>query len=364
MDIRIITIHFGTNHGSVLQSYALTHILNKKGHNAKIIDYIPERYDAWKSLKERKANDYPLIVVFAYYLLTSYKRIRIRRIFERFLKKNVPLTRRYKLPEELKSDPPDADVYITGSDQVWNYDYNSKNDYTYFLDFVPIGKKKISYAASFGKDSLPKEEITKYIPMLNQFIAISVRESSGVDILKSIECNAINTLDPTLLIDKNEWIEKVGATNNKVRYLLIYVMDGLYEKLLDYGYEIAKFLSLKIYVISFSKIKDERIDKNFIHINPFDYIRIMNEADYIVTNSFHGVAFSINLNKQFIAVAKSKYNTRITCFLELFGLSDRFVIDDFDLNNAMLNIDFNVVSPRLNELRQESLDFLMTSIDS
>jgi polysaccharide pyruvyl transferase WcaK-like protein len=364
MEIRIITIHFGTNHGSALQSYALTHILNKKGYNAKIIDYIPERYNAWKSVKERKANDHPIIVVFVYYLLTSYKRIRIRKIFEKFLEKNVPLTRRYRLPDELKSDPPDADVYITGSDQVWNYDYNSKNDYTYFLDFVPIGKKKISYAASFGKDTLTKEEISEYSPMLNQFNAISVRESSGLDILKTIKCNGINTLDPTLLIDKNEWVEKVGATNNEGRYLLIYVMDGLYEKLLDYGYEIAKSLGLKIYVISFSKIKDKRIDKNFIHCNPFDYVRMMNEADYIVTNSFHGTAFSINLNKQFISVAKSKYNTRITCLLELFGLNDRFVVDDFNLNNALLSIDYNVLSPRLTELRRESLDFLMTAIES
>jgi polysaccharide pyruvyl transferase WcaK-like protein len=364
MIIGIVTIHFGTNHGSALQSYALTRVLNKNGHNVKIIDYIPERYNAWKSLKERKASQYPQIIIFGYYLYTARKRMKIRRIFERFLINNVPLTRRYTKPDELKSNPPKADVYITGSDQVWNYDYNTQNDYTYFLDFVPKGKKKVSYAASFGKDKLTDEEINEYLPMLRKFDAISVRESSALDILRAINCNGVNTLDPTFLIDKDEWVEIVGTTNNKNKYLLIYVMDGLYDKLLDCGEKIAQALGLKIYVVSFSRIKDKRIDKNFIYCNPFDFVRMMNEATFVVTNSFHGTAFSIILNKPFISVAKSKYNTRITCLLELFGLNSRFIVDNFDLNKALLSIDYNEVSTKLCVLRQKSLDFLMAALDS
>lgn len=110
-EVAIITIHFGTNHGSVLQAYALSNYFKSIGCQAKIIDYVPERYQIWNSLVLRKGKQYPLPVLLAYYPIAVIKSIRVRRIFGQFVKRNLSLTRRYSTKEELRQAPPEADIY-------------------------------------------------------------------------------------------------------------------------------------------------------------------------------------------------------------------------------------------------------------
>jgi hypothetical protein len=335
MKICTLTIHFGVNHGSALQAYALSEYLTKCGYDVRLIDYIPERYNAWYIIKNKK---YPFILKFVYYLVKSPSRVYQRRIFEKFLANNVKLTERYYNKEQLVYRPPVADVYIAGSDQIWNKDYNGEGEYSYFFPFVDNDKKKIAYAASFGRSEIEKIEQDEISPYLKKFDHISVREDSGLNILEKCGINqGVIVLDPTLLLTKEDWRKlSLSIKNIKDEFLLIYVMDHKYEKLIEYGEQIAKRFNLKIYVICFKKIKDKRIDACFTNISPREFLYLFDKASYVVSNSYHGVLFSINFEKQFIAVAKEKYNTRIDSILRLMGLENRFVYDDFNLEKAVV----------------------------
>ena len=221
MIIRIITIHFGTNYGSALQSYALCFYLNRLGHDAKIIDYIPERYGLWRGLLERHGKYYPKIIIFLYYLMILPKRSQNRRRFECFLQKYVPLTKKYKTRDSLINNPPKADLYISGSDQIWNYDYNMESDFSYFLDFAPIDKPLVSYAASFGKSELSTEETKKFEVLLKRYSLLSVREKSGLNCLRQCNYFGVNVLDPTFLLGMHEWEKFIGKNKENKNYLLV-----------------------------------------------------------------------------------------------------------------------------------------------
>lgn len=364
--IAIITIHFGMNHGSALQTYALSHYLADSGYRVNVIDYIPPRYGIWDNLYEKKRGKYPLLIIIAAYFMKLPRITYQRKLFSNFLKNNVQLTKTYRTNTELHNSPPEADIYLTGSDQVWNCDYNTKGDYSYFLDFAPKGKDKVAYAASFGKELLTQEEIAKYSPFLREYNFISVRESSGLKLLTECGVKGQVSVDPTLLLTKAEWLFFASNVKRrkKEKYVLVYVMDGLYEKLLQCAMPIANKLNCKVFVVAFKKIKDKRIDKCFFNINPKEFVSMVANSEFVVTNSFHGTAFSVNLNKQFIAVAKSKYNTRITSLLDMVGLTDRFITDEKQLVEQMGVIDFDAVNSRLEAQRSISREFLLNSIDN
>lgn len=360
MKICTLTIHFGVNHGSALQAYALFEYLTQYGHDVRIIDYIPGRYNAWNIIKSKK---YPFLIKLAYYLITSPNRIYKRRIFEKFLFENIKLTKRYNNQEELMNIPPIADAYIAGSDQIWNKEYNGEGEYSYFFPFVKDNKKKIAYAASFGRSGIDKKEQEEVTPFLKKFEHISVREDSGLNILEKCGINqGIVTLDPTLLLTKENWREFSSSINIKNEYLLIYVMDHKYEKLIQYGEQIAGKLGLKIYVICFKKIKDKRIDICFANINPKEFLYLFDKASYVISNSYHGVLFSINFEKQFTAVAKEKYNTRIESILKLMKLENRFVYGDFSIEKALERIDYGNVNVYFNNERRKSAEFLNNAL--
>lgn len=360
MKVCIITIHFGVNHGSALQAFALTEYLNELGYDASIIDYIPERYNAWNSIKVKK---YPLLVKLFYYLLTLPSRHFKRKIFEKFLFENVNLTKRYNNRDELISNPPNADVYIAGSDQIWNKEYNGEGEYSYFLPFVKDGKKRIAYAASFGRSKIFQKEKEEIMPYLRRFDHISVREDSGLNILEQCGIkNGVHVIDPTLLLTKERW--RKLSSNNIIddKYLLIYVMDHKYEKLIAYGEQIARRLNLKIYVVCFKKVKDKKIDVCLSNIGPKEFLNLFDNASYVVSNSYHGVIFSINFGKQFIAVAKDRYNARIESILKLMHLEDRFIYDEFNLEKAIETINYENVTIYLDKEREKSAKFLKESL--
>lgn len=324
--VNIITIHFGTNHGSVLQAYALSSYLDSIGCDARVIDYVPERYKVWNSLVSRKGAQYPLPVILAYYPVALLKNMRVRRIFENFLKSNLKLTDRFSTSEELKKSPPKADAFISGSDQVWNNDYNGNNDYSYFLDFVPEYAKRIAYAASFGKESVDEQDyIDRINPLLQSFDKISVRETDAQNILRELDISSTHVTDPVFLLTREQW----GLFGKSVKvnkpYTLVYVMDGIYEELLDYAQKIKERTGNAVYVVSFKKIKDKRIDKCFYLANPKDFIGLIESADTVVTNSFHGTAFSVLFQKKFISIGKERYNSRMLSLLQKLELTEHFV---------------------------------------
>ena len=292
--IYILTIHFGVNHGSALQAYALNRFLAKNGYQVKTIDYVPQRYNLWKGYYESKRDRFSLPLILLYYPLYLAKVLPNRVRFEHFLNNYIPLTQKIVDRTKLPIIGNEADCYIVGSDQVWNDDYNGKEDNSYFLDFVTNGKKRVAYAASFGKEVLSEQYFERIISYLQKFDFISLRENTTISRLGASGISAIHVCDPTMLLDKEEWNAFVNVPNViNTPYLLVYVMDGKYERLLDWAYQIKKKFSYEIYVVSFNKIKDSRIDKQFTSILPNQFITLISGATCVVTNSFHGTVFSI-----------------------------------------------------------------------
>ena len=232
MKIATITCHNVYNVGASLQAYALVRYLQDLGHDVQIIDYEPSylrHYKLWGV--DNPAYDRPVLREI-YGALKLPRRIRARhslkkRQFDAFTRKYLPLTKKmYASNEELRCDPPQAELYIAGSDQIWNPYFKNGLDPAFYLEFAPKGAVRASYAASFAVERVKAEEKEKIIPMLNQFDFISVRESTGLDILQSMGMeHAWQVLDPVFLPDPSIWQKLSEKRLVSEPYVLIYDFD-------------------------------------------------------------------------------------------------------------------------------------------
>ena len=207
MKIGIITIHFGFNYGSALQAYALSKYINSTFDDieAYVINYIPERYSK-KNRYIKTAKEYRFLKRGMYLLAVAPFQMYVQYIFNKFLKSYVPMTRRVSNKEEAQEVSKDMEILIAGSDQIWNSDYNGGIDPIYYLEFAGTEKRKVSYAASCGKNDYDKKEWEIIDNFLKFFSYISLREEDSLNLFRShgyIE--AVQSLDPVFLINKNEW---------------------------------------------------------------------------------------------------------------------------------------------------------------
>ena len=366
MRILIVTMHRGNNFGSALQVYALSETLKNLGHNPVVLDYIPRRINFRLNLGRMIKN-----LFLGKSLHGKYEALRgimilvsSQRQYNRFFKEKVNLTRPYYSYDELVNDCPVADIYMTGSDQVWNSFHNGGIEYVFFLDFVPEHAKRISYAASFGKERLDEWEISETTRLLKKYQAISVRESSALTILKNLGItNGVHVLDPTLLLSKEEWLKRIPKNKEQDKYLLIYSVEPNKTDLIEYAKLIANRLNLKIYLVEWGLRKYPGVDKMLSLLPPLELMSYFANAEFIVASSFHGTAFSINMNKQFMSVAPKKFSTRAKSLLDLVSLSDRYVEEgNFKIEQALSPIDYENVNDILSRQREISKSFLVNAI--
>ncbi len=365
--IGIITIHFGTNYGSALQAYALTSFLKKAGFDAKIIDYIPRRYKLWNTyFNEKKANHGILPILF-YWPFYAVKQRRIRRVFERFINKEIPKTKTIHKKKHLNELNSSFDLFVAGSDQIWNPFYNKEDNDVYYLTFANETKKRISYAGSFGSErQLDKHEIG----LLSKLNCISVREKSAQKMLFDAGIEGTHVCDPTFLLSKEDWLLFSKKSDLKVssNYVLVYVMDGEWENLIEIASKVCEKKGLRLFTISFSNISSPLIDKQFVGISPYDFVYLFLNASYIVTNSFHGTAFSLIADKECIILGKKQFNTRMISLLEKAGLQERFVCSSNDFLNkidlASETKEQLANKNKLNEWIDKSKKWLMDAINN
>ena len=354
--IGIVTYHKVRNYGSVLQSYALMRVLQKKGYDAQIINYIPFPH----STKEEYfgAPNVNILKKIIYIVGALPLRIKVSRRYRLFRKKYLTLTREYTCTEDFKKYPLKFNGYFTGSDQTFNTRYNYTKltgCYAYYLDFA--SKNKFSYAASFGEDRLEgKEDI---IEKLKDYELISVREGSGVKVLEEVGLSGEQVIDPTLLLNEDDYKEIFGKRLIKENYLLIYEPQRQNaEKFKNYAINIARKFGLKIVKVHKEYFKPTWCDKAF-YPSVNQWLNLFYYADYVLTNSFHGIAFCLNFSKQFLAINANSANNRVVEVLELFGLQNRFV-ENIDECNKMVDtpIDYELCKERLSFLRKKSNLFL------
>ena len=358
--VGIITMHRPISFGSSLQAYALQKKIQDLGFDCEIIDY---QYP--NKLHKTKNNFIKLFLrTIAHYLLNLFMGMPCvfeRMRFKRFRKNFLKLSQYYKNSDALVKCPPEYDIYCTGSDQVWNTNF-TKRDTTFVLSFAKE-KYKISYASSFAVDYIVEDCIKDFEKYLSQYSNISVRERSGVGLVKQITGKTATLVcDPTLLLPKEEWFPLANQSRINIQkpYLLVFILTYSYNpypevnRIID---EVQKKLGLHTVILSGNKYDYLRNNTTVIKsAGPLEFLNLFKNASFIITSSFHGVAFSANFEKPFLAVVdKSNKDSRLLSFLETIDLLDRAISYDEK------NIQLDLTMPNINALesfRKMSADYL------
>ena len=361
MKIKTITCHDVYNSGASLKAYALMKYLQNNGHEVEIIDYKPDYLSNHYKLSAVSNPKYEknLILKIIYLALKLPQRIlalRIKKKYDEFKDKYLNITKiRYSANEELKRNPPEADVYICGSDQIWNSRFKNGKDPAFYLDFAPKGKVRASYAASFATEDIENglKEITK--ERIEKIDFIGVREISALNILEDLGIDkGIQVMDPIFLLDKKEWNNMTYEIDKKEKYIFVYDFDGN-ELIKEISMKIAKEHNLKIY----TPYKCDYCDKVIKNMGPIDFISYINSAEFVISNSFHGTAFSIIFEKQFIVVnRKEAINTRMRDLLNILNINDRLIGKKYNFNNVIKKVDYKKANEHLKEKIKSSKDYL------
>lgn len=315
MNVYTITFQYAPNYGAILQAYALSQYLKEQGHDVKVINYLPPQItemQLWYKNWFRKLS-------IKHILLLPFD-IQQSCLYARFRRRRLNLTQVCQTPRDVEKLP-GADLYLTGSDQVWNAEETKGVDLAYFLD-LQVSGVKASYAASAGRDEIPPEVLSEMIPLIRKLDRVSVREEELQRTL--IECglqNVRHVQDPVFLLSKEHY-EQIAKPTIKGKYVLTYYCDadGIVD---DLALRIAKEMGCK--VIKIGKIKSTPKYQAAGTVSPEEFLGLFSNAAFIVTSSFHGTAFSIVFRKSFYAVTAGGRSSRITSLLRSFGLEDRYV---------------------------------------
>ena len=336
--IGTLTFNRAINYGAVLQAFALKEKVFFYTQ-AELINYIQSFVENIYTFKGNKIKGFVRFISF-------YKR---DKKFRAFIKKISS----EKVYDKTTLQQADYEKIIVGSDQVWNYGC-SGNDETFLLP--NIDTKKYSYAASFGVAELPEKQVPFFKEHLSKFRYISVREKTGQDICKKqLDLSAEVVLDPTLLLTKEEWAERFHIQIKNKKYILVYAFEKSNE-LTAVAKRMSNLTGLPIYNISIST-KDFFGNKVIKSAGPKEWVELFYNAAFVVTDSFHGTAFSINFNKQFYSFAKNERASRIVDLLDTLGLQNR-LNPTLEEINADTEIDYVSVNEKLEEERKKSIAFI------
>jgi len=369
MKIGILTYWWSQdNYGQLLQSYALQKYLRDAGHDAFLIRY-DSRNDFLRTpfiLRCFKALNPVLLCKFLQHKINLKKLLEESKLndrhFDDFREKYIVQSENvYTSYNQLKENPPEADVYIVGSDQVWNFSLfktvnNCKNlIHAYFLDFGSTQTKRISYAASWSCSDLRSDIIEKISPLLKNFDYVSVREKSGINLCRKCGYDTAEfRCDPTLLLTaenyRSLYKENYDTFKRKNPYLFLYMLNNTCDFDIQKVYEFGERKNLEIvYVTGNGKI--DRYEKTFATIP--QWLSLIDNAEYVVTNSFHCCVFSLLFEKKFGVVPLTKtlagMNSRIETLSEIFGIKPRWIMEDESEVFSVLEEEVNPVLQIKNE---------------
>lgn len=359
--IGIITMHKVLNFGSALQAYALQKKILDLGFDAEIIDYIFKPCNTNKGIKGRLKKNIQFILD----KILGFSNEKESKCFTRFYEKYFALSNKKYDSKIDFNNCPIYDLYMTGSDQVWNPRY-IKNDPTFMFSFVNDGSKITSYASSLATDKIPKSLEKMYFTYLSRYSRISVREETGGVLLKKLLGKTIeHVCDPTLLLSKDEWLEmaKNSVCEIPEPYILVYNLTYSYnpypnvQKIID---EVQSLLGHRVIYLQGRYVDLFRKKSTVIRdIGPEDFLALFLNAKFVITTSFHGTAFSINFGIPFFSIVKSKDNEddRMMCLLNKLGLTHRAIAYNQSSFNKEL-LTKNYISNKLEHYRSFSLDVL------
>jgi hypothetical protein len=357
--IATITFHNAINVGAVLQAYALQKALHALGVQSEIIDYRNEHIQRAYSpfyLQHKTVSWFVKTM-----LVAPIRFVRNRR-FKKFVNEHLQLSTPVKSDADFAALNATYDAFFTGSDQVWNPYHAGKVDGRYFLDFVTDSRKKKSYAASFGLTELPKEYAAEYSRLLGSFSTMLVREQSAVKMVKGLSPskNPAVVLDPVFLLDKNDW-NALAVSSPKLygKYVLVFCVNGLTDDMVAYSLQVAKRQNAQVIYLARrpQRIPGVKVVTSFA---PKEFLGYIQNAAYVVTDSFHATSFSILYHKEFSLKVASQHghkNNRSLELLALLGIGNRV------LNEPQDAIQWSQVDVQLAKQKQISLKYLRESVE-
>lgn len=345
LKVGIITFHWGTNHGAVLQAYATKEYLTSKGHTVNVIDYFPKRSELKFSALFRP--HYPSVMLNRIPKFFKEKRLSPFR-------KNLNLTNRYYTNQELIDNPPDFDLLLAGSDQVWNPSYalygERKPTPVYFLNFGKESSKKAALSVSFGCTKYPEKAKELVLPLISQLDAISVRENSGIEILEEMGItNAVVTADPTSLLSREDYLklcEEIPKHNENYTALCILRKQNKETK-----------NTIKS-TIQYCKNKVIAIQNKSME----EWLGNIRDANTVVTNSFHCVMMCLKLHTPFFVITETGsfagMNDRLFTLLGKFGLTNRIIDNPSKLPSVNEEIDWIKIDELMEEYASSLKNYL------
>ena len=358
MRAAIITLHNVCNYGTQLQAYATQEILKDYYDEVEFINF--KRKDTYgiELLKTFTGKNYlkaiPIIPTL----------VKWKKVFGGFQRRYLNIsTKEYLCDNDFLDFSDEYDAYYSGSDQVWNCGWNKGVIPPFYLSFVPDQKNKYAFSSSFGQNKVEEEFVVDSLKYIKRFDYITVREKSGVDILKKQYGydQASNILDPTLLLDSEYWRQHAPKTLIKDRYILIYNLQRN-PKLDLFAENLSKRTGYKLYRFCTRYDQIVRNGKSILIPDIFEFITLIDNAEFVVTDSFHATAFSMNLNTEPICIYPKKYQGRIEEFLALLKEEKRHLNDIDDLDIIDRHVNFEYVNEVLLKERRKARKIIETNL--
>lgn len=360
MKVALITIHNIRHYGSVFQTYATQRLLEDFGASVSVVDYWRSNWnDLVRTYAARTKWNRNGLTRFLYWAIRRGHISRAAKVFGKFVDERLSLTQRaYHSPAELAEDPPQADLYCVGSDQVWNIDYNVDGNGPFYLDWAPPGKPKMSLASSIGKESLDREEADRLRTALRGFSAVSVRENSAADLVRSLGIDVEQVVDPVLAAPRAEWfrLAERGVSPSRGR-VLVYQLNP--SNLLGEVVAAARkrYPGRPVSIETVFHLRSLRYTRSTLP-TPESCLAHFRDAGFVVTDSFHGLALSLIFHKPFAVVLPPKYSSRLKSLLQLTGTEDRVIHTSADAADLPGNIDYAAVETVLLRERERWKSFL------
>jgi hypothetical protein len=366
--IGILTFHFVHNHGALLQAAALQHTLKEMGHRPYFINYRPThiekggRFYLPLSVTAIKANAKTLLQL-GQTLYRSWRPQPDTDAFLSFIEKYLWIEgETHESIQSLRRCPPKADLYLCGSDQIWNRSLQFGFDPAYFLQFGSSDVPKASYAASFGRNVFSHQDLKIIEPWLKSFARITVRELSGVKMVQeAMGLDAGHAPDPTILLEDPSLV--LEAVDAPADYVFAYALRSA-TPLAATASSVARKLQCQVITTHCSKVaRFFEVPKE--PVGPGQWLSLIKQSRFVVTNSYHGTVFSILFRKPFITVAltgsKSDYNERSRALLERLGIEDRMMgaVPELELLRCVNTpMDWDKIHQEVAKLRSEGFDEL------
>ena len=363
LSVLTLTTQYANNMGALLQCHAMAkYLITQENVECQVLQYRPIGYNkSWTFFnKPHSLRDFIKNLYFLINPNLLVSKIKKQKIMRKFIRDYIPLSDRQYKRIDIERNPPKADAFICGSDQIWNFKY--RRDLTYFFDFVDKQESKIiAYAPSIA-DPWSKKDEQFIAPYLQRFDALSIRESSNLDQVKKLapDNHPVVVCDPVFLLNRKQWDEIADTKlQPKEPYVFCYFLS-VTPLAVETVRKIKELTGLKIVHFNLNALDKFNSDYNIRIAGPTDFIGLISNATYICTNSFHCSAFSIIYRKNFVFVPKNMANERIYSLMDKFHISDVFVTKDKikGITIEDLNVDYSKTDQSDDDFIAESKEYL------